>query len=122
MSNLGLSTSYFTTARQKSKFLTMAPFYLSHLVLQDSQLLLGFYLRCIPYLEDSLLLVRPQIKLLLGFSLITQFGVSNHALYPIILFYIAYKHDIFSFTCSLSFLPLECKFNYSGHLICFGFL
>lgn len=31
----------------------MAPFYLSHLVLQDSQLLLGFYLRCIPYLEDS---------------------------------------------------------------------
>lgn len=107
----------------------MALFYLSHLVPQDSQLLLFFYLRCIPYLEDSpgfhiadsLLLVRPQIKLLLGFPLITQFGVSNHALYPIILFYIAYKHDIFSFTCSLFFPPIEYKFNYSGHLICFGF-
>lgn len=105
----------------------MAPFYLSHLVSQDSQFLLGFffffllgfYTRCIPYLEGSpgfhiagsLLSFRSQIKLLLCFPLITQSGVSNHPLYPIILLSIAYKHDIFLFICSLSFLPLECKFN-----------
>lgn len=88
---------------------------LVHLSTQQSSLrLLHFlYLEFSPDLHTagSPLFFRPEVKCLLGFSLITQSRVSNHPIYPIILLYMKHKHDIFLFTCLLFFLPLGCKFN-----------